>query len=253
MTMKLTILGSGTCVPSIRRAPSGYLLQTEDKTILFDGGSGTLGRIAKTGVIYSSIDTVIYTHFHVDHTAELLPLLFARKYDPSPLISESLNIYGPEGMLDHMRGLETFAGSWVYDKNYISVTELKPSDNIKLGGCTVGCHSTYHQPNSLGYRVESVDGKVFSYTGDTDEGERLIPLLDNADIAVAECSFPDRLKTRGHLTPSEIGRIAQKANIKKLIITHLYPEMDKIDPIPIMKLSFNGEIEIAEDLKEYQI
>jgi len=252
--MKLTILGSGSCVPSKRRAPSGYLLESGTDKILLDGGSGTLRQIAKAGINYSSIQTVMYTHFHVDHTAELLPLLFARKHDPSQLRSKKLNIYGPEGMLEHIIRLDGFAGSWVYkDNDSITIKELKVNDEVMLGGCTVSCHSTYHQPESLGYRFRSDNGKIFSYTGDTDRGERLIPLLQDADIAVAECSFPDSSKARGHLTPSEIAQIAENADVKKLLLTHMYPEMDSVDPIPIIKKYFNGIVELAEDLKEYQI
>ena len=252
--MKLIILGSGTCVPSKRRAPSGYLLESGNDKTLLDGGSGTLRQIAKAGIDYSSVQTVMYTHFHVDHTAELLPLLFSRKHDPSPLLSKKLNIYGPVGMLEHIIRLDGFAGSWVYrDNDSITIKELKANDEIILGGCRVSCHSTYHQSNSLGYRIRSDNGKIFSYTGDTDRGDRLIPLLQDADIAVAECSFPDSSKITGHLTPSELARIAQDAKVKKLLLTHLYPVMDTVEPIPIIQSLFKGNVEITEDLNEYEV
>ena len=252
--MKLTILGSGTCVPSKRRAPSGYLLESGKEIILLDGGSGTLRQIATAGINYRSIATLMYTHFHVDHTAELLPLLFARKHDPAPIKSEKLSIYGPEGMLEYILRLDQFAGSWVYNNNdSITVKELKANEEIILGDCTVSCHSTYHQSNSIGYRFVADNGKIFSYTGDTDAGDRLLPLLQNADIALAECSFPDNSKITGHLTPSELARIAQSARVKKLLLTHLYPVMDSVEPIQIIQSLFNGNVEITEDLNEYEV
>jgi len=252
--MKLTILGSGSCVPSKRRAPSGYLLESGKEILLLDGGSGTLRQIATTGINYGSISTIMYTHFHVDHTAELLPLLFARKHDPSSVISKTLNIYGPEGMLDHILRLDQFAGSWVYHNNdSITVKELKANDEIVLGDCIISCHSTYHQSNSIGYRFVADNGKIFSYTGDTDAGDRLLPLLQDADIALAECSFPDSSKITGHLTPSELARIAQSAKVKKLLLTHLYPVMDSIEPIPIIQGLFEGDVEITEDFNEYEV
>ena len=150
--------------------------------------------------------------------------------------------------------MDGFAGSWVYkDNESITIKELKANDEIILGGCRVSCHSTYHQPNSLGYRFRSDSGKIFSYTGDTDRGDRLIPLLKDADIAVAECSFPDSSKVKGHMTPSEIAQIAESANVKKLLLTHMYPEMDSIDPISVINEYFKGIVELAEDLNEYQI
>ena len=71
MKFGIHILGSGTCVPSVRRAPSGYLMNLNDVYYLFDGGSGTLRQIAAINFDYRLIETIFYTHLHVDHTAEL--------------------------------------------------------------------------------------------------------------------------------------------------------------------------------------
>ena len=79
--MKLTILGSGSLFPYPNRGNSGYLLECSESTILLDGGSGTLRRIADFGLDYSSIDIICYTHLHIDHTFDLIPFLFALKHD----------------------------------------------------------------------------------------------------------------------------------------------------------------------------
>ena len=252
MNFGIHILGSGTCVPSVKRAPSGYLMNLDDVYYLFDGGSGTLRQIAAINIDYNLIETIFYTHLHVDHTAELLPLLFARKYDPSSSKQNTLNIYGPIGILDHIRNLEKLAGKWVYsENNNISVTELTAGSELNLPGGKVKAYGTYHQPNSIGYRVSCNDGRVLCYTGDSDDGEGLIGFLQNASLAIAECSFPDQNKTKGHLTPTELGIIAAKAGIKRLVLTHLYPEMDNIDAVSIIKEHFTGSVELGEDLMEY--
>ena len=252
MKFSIHILGSGTCVPSVKRAPSGYLMNLDDVYYLFDGGSGTLRQIAAINVDYSLIDTIFYTHLHVDHTAELLPLLFARKHDPSATEQKKLNIYGPTGILDHIHYLDKLAGEWVYTaNNNISVTELTAGSELKLPGGKVEAYGTYHQANSIGYRISCDDGRVLCYTGDTDEGEGLIEFLQNASLAIAECSFPDHNKTKGHLTPTELGIIAAKAGVKRLVLTHLYPEMDNIDAVSIIKEHFTGSVELGEDLTEY--
>ena len=132
MNFGIHILGSGTCVPSVKRAPSGYLMNLDDVYYLFDGGSGTLRQIAALNIDYKLIQTIFYTHLHVDHTAELLPFLFARKYDPSSSKQKALNIYGPIGILDHIHKLEKLAGKWVYSDNNISVTELTAGSELNL-------------------------------------------------------------------------------------------------------------------------
>jgi len=254
MNFSVIILGSGTCVPHQDRSQSGYLINLDGRYTLFDSGSGTLNRIASIGVDYKTIENVFYTHLHIDHITDLLPLLFARKYDPLNKKPANLNIYGPVGIKDHLQNLEAIGGSWVYSQNAsITVVELKPGMEIEIQGGKVIPHSTYHQTNSLGFRIETSDGDLFCYTGDTEAGDSVLDLFANADLAISECSFPDYNRKEGHFTPTALSIIAEKAEVKKLLLTHLYPEMDNIDPVSLIKQKFSGAVEIGEDLKEYII
>ena len=78
--MRLTILGSGTLVPVANRCNPGYLLDIANDTILLDSGSGTLRQISSAGRSIWDINQIFYSHLHIDHTNELIPLLFAYKY-----------------------------------------------------------------------------------------------------------------------------------------------------------------------------
>ena len=75
--MKLIILGSGTCVPSLKRSAPGYYLHAEDWQALVDCGSGTLLQLERAGKSYKDIDAVFITHGHPDHFADLMPLVHA--------------------------------------------------------------------------------------------------------------------------------------------------------------------------------
>ncbi|MCH8927555.1 MAG: ribonuclease Z [Candidatus Marinimicrobia bacterium] len=254
MNFSVHILGSGTCVPHKDRSQSGYLINLDGRFMLFDSGSGTLNRIASVGVDYKTIKNVFYTHLHVDHVTDLLPLLFARKHDPLFKEPTELNVYGPLGLIDYLKNLEAIGGSWVYSQNSsINVVELKPGMEIEIHGGKIIPYATYHQPNSLGYRIETVDGDLFSYTGDTEAGDNLLALFDNADLAISECSFRDENRKEGHFTPATLAIIAEKAAVKKLLLTHLYPEMDEIDVVSLIKRNFNGSVEVGKDFKEYII
>lgn len=78
--MKLTILGSGTCVPYARRGSSGYAIELEGASMLLDCGSGATRSLARAGINYLGIDCLFLSHFHPDHTGDLVPFLFATKY-----------------------------------------------------------------------------------------------------------------------------------------------------------------------------
>ncbi len=58
------------------------------------------------------------------------------------------------------------------------------------------------------------------------------------------------MKVPGHLTPSLAGRIATQAGVKKLVLTHFYPECEQVDIAKQCRKTYQGPLELAEDLKE---
>ena len=102
--MRVTILGSGTSMPSMERFPSGILVRSDQATLLVDLGPGVLRRLAATGVTIGEIDAVLLTHYHVDHCADLAPLLFAH-YHPSLQTRKPLRLIGGVGLRRVLTGL----------------------------------------------------------------------------------------------------------------------------------------------------
>ena len=81
--MTVTILGSGTCVPSLDRSSCAVMVAVGGATLLLDSGAGTMRRLLETGKTIFDLSHIIYSHFHPDHTGELVPILFATKYPDS--------------------------------------------------------------------------------------------------------------------------------------------------------------------------
>ena len=86
-----------------------------------------------------------------------------------------------------------------------------------------------HQVNTYSTKVVDKD-KTFVYSGDTGyQGNSLVRLAEEADILLCEATFL-RGQTRlsdNHLYAYEAARIAKEANVRKLILTHFFPEIDK--------------------------
>ena len=78
--IKATILGSGTCVPSLERSSCSVLLELESARIVMDLGPGTMRRLLEAGVEIFDVTHVFISHFHPDHTGELVPFIFSCKY-----------------------------------------------------------------------------------------------------------------------------------------------------------------------------
>ena len=106
---------------------------------------------------------------------------------------------------------------------------------------------------SRGYRFECTQGKILAVSGDTDYCDEMIALGKEADLMILECSVPDNMKLKGHLTPTECGKLGKKANCRKLCLTHFYPVCDQKDLREKCSNEYVGELFLAEDLMEFEL
>jgi len=250
--MHLTILGSGTGVPSLTRGSPGALVTYAGTIIMLDSGPGTLQKMLHAGVTYKDINYVLYSHVHPDHVADLVALIFACKYQDDPR-TKDLHIIGGPRFRSYFDGLARLYGRWVTPDTFqIYITEVG-ADTVYVGPLWVSTLPLQHARESVGYRIESPEKKVVAYSGDTDYCENLVVLAQEADVLVVEASFPEGHKIPGHLTPSLAGRAARTARCRRLVLTHLYPPCDETDVVEACRREYGGEIVLAEDLMTIKI
>jgi len=254
--MQITVLGSGTGLPSLRRASPGLLVEAAGLRVLMDAGPGTLRQLLKAGVEPQDIDFLCFTHHHPDHTLDLLAFLFASKNPLIRLRKGPFVVVGARGMRMWLKKAEALYGSSVVPPaGAMEILELDPgSDEIALSsGLTLTAAPMEHRPESLGFRLRDAQGRVMGYSGDTDVCDSLVELGRNAHVLVLECSTPDDEKVPGHLTPSLAGAMAHRANARTLVLTHFYPPCDEIDVATHCRRHFNGDIIVAEDLMKIDV
>lgn len=241
--LRLTLLGTGTIRSQDGRACTSILLESSESTFLIDCGSGSWLRLHELKRGINHIDHIFLTHFHPDHISDLIPLLFSRYHAISPP-SHAVRIYGAPGLIKLYKGLSEAFGVWMNDSRF-QVTELtKPLSQIS--DFQVTNFALNHAPESIGYRFKKAQ-KVISISGDSGPCPELIELCRNADIAILECSFPDDQPDEHHLTPSRAGQIARQAGVKKLILSHFYPEVLRENIMLQASRNFSGEIQLAKD------
>ncbi|EFK06053.1 conserved hypothetical protein [delta proteobacterium NaphS2] len=105
-----------------------------------------------------------------------------------------------------------------------------------------------HTPRSLAYRLENANGKSVVISGDTDYSDAIIRLAQGADLLILKAALPDNQPLKGHLTPSLAGRMAHLAGVKRLVLTHFYPECLRTDIAAQCRRTWQGELTLAEDL-----
>ncbi|MCI1985690.1 MAG: MBL fold metallo-hydrolase [Lactobacillus sp.] len=216
--MKLTILGYYGGYPDHGIGTSAYLVQSGDFNLLLDAGSGAL--LALESVLDPlQLDAVLLTHYHHDHTADFGVLQYyyqlhsgAKKHSPLP-------VYG------HTKDPLNFAaltfGSFTQGQGYTADTTLS------LGPLTLTFLETQHPVPAFAVRiVENATGRILVNTSDTRAFSGLAPFAQGADVLLADTNFlADKPQPRWHLTAPEAGALAQKAGVKRLVLTHLPQEV----------------------------
>ena len=246
-------MGSGVGVPDARRGYPGLVIDCEDITLLADMGPGNMRQLARAGFTYDDIDVIVITHFHPDHSLDLASFLFACKYPAHPR-RRRLTVIGPSGLKRYYESLIGIFGDSIRPLDFeVDIIE-KESGRIRLDGIEVTVSPVRHSDSAIGIRVKDERrGTKLAYSGDTDYCRQIVELARECDLAVLECSFPDEYKVDGHLTPSYAGRIAREAEVKKLVLTHIYPVLEERDILKGVSAVYGGRITVAKDLMKLHV
>jgi ribonuclease BN (tRNA processing enzyme) len=244
----LTVVGSGTLVPSARRSTPALCLVEGDLQITVDGGSGTLRRQAELGIDFRRTHTLLFTHVHPDHTLDLLHFLFASSYAPPAPREEPVRLIGPRGFAAFVEAYREGIRSWTRGgEGGIDLREVEDGETVDLPGIRVEAVGQEHAVRDLGYRFTDARGRCAAFTGDTGANPGLVALARDADVFVCECSGDADHPMEGHLTAPEAGRAAAEAGARQLVLSHLYPMPDDRRRVAEAAAHFGGPIHLAED------
>ncbi|MCQ9208171.1 MAG: MBL fold metallo-hydrolase, partial [Omnitrophica bacterium] len=230
----------------LKRNASGLIVKIENENLLFDTGPGIIRKLLELGITYHDIDYIFYTHFHTDHTLDLATFLFAAKYALS-LRTKRLTVIGPKGLGRFYTNLLSLYTDVISPEDYKVALREITEQTLDFGAYKITTMPMLHAPESLGYRIESA-GKTVVYSGDTDSCENIVKLGQGADVLILDCSFPDQMKVKGHLTAGEAGQIAKECKCKKLVLSHLYPVCRQEQIAEQAKKTFKGKVAVAQDL-----
>ncbi len=231
--IELHILGAGGAVPTPTHGPAAYWLVVDGQGVLLDPGPGALVRLVRQPGAPDSVDdvdTVLLSHLHLDHTADLAPLLFASHSvlarNPRPL-----RLWGPPGLATYLGKLGEVYGDWLAPRaRELVVRELAAGDVLPLGpaGGRVTSFAANHDESRfggvcLGFRVVDAAGAVLTYSGDTGPCPELTAAARGSQVLVVECSTPDELASPGHMCPSRVAELCRETRPGRVVLTHLYP------------------------------
>lgn len=246
--MRLTTIGTGTAAPHPSRVSAAHLLESGANRILLDCGSGSVHRMAQLGVPWSEITHVAISHFHTDHISDLPLLIMGWHWGQLPPRSAPVTVLGPIGTTGLLERMAALHGEWVLAPGFqVIVEELTPEKAISLpDGVVISTHRVPHTDESVAYSI--AEGfKRFVYTGDTGVSDSLGEWAQDCDLLLAECSLPDSMAIREHLTPRQAGSLAAQAKARRLVLTHLYPPVELVDIGSQVAEHYGGPTIVATD------
>ncbi len=248
--MTITVVGSGTVVPTLARASSSYWVEHRGETVCFDFGSGSLRRMLEHGLEPWNLDNLVISHIHPDHTADLVPFLFALNYAPEPWKRERpLRLVAPTGFRTFLDRLGK-AWEWVEPKGFELRLEEVDDQKILLAGEALSVYRVEHGGlEARAYRFGS-----FCYSGDTKPCRGLSLAAEGAELLLCECALSASMERRGdHMKSDEVGRLAQEAGVGRLVLTHLYPQLEVETLLEEARSHFQGPVEAARDGAVYTL
>ena len=250
--MNLTVVGTGTASLRLRRRQSCVVVETGAETLVFDLGFRAVRGMRHAGIHPTCVDRVFFTHFHGDHTVDVVPFLFWRRFGAgdtgSATPSRPFSMSGPEPFLRLWRWHSRSWGRWLLGSHPAEVSELPRGHGgpLELPGCCVTWAPSDHRPESIAYRLDTDRGS-FVYTGDTGYAKSVVELARGAETVLIDCTFPDERPFPGHLTPSGVARIASEAGVGRVVLTHISPQAERLDLVSEVARGYAGEVMVAED------
>ena len=281
--LAVQVLGSGGPHAGGTRASAGYLVWREGKALaMVDVGGGTFLRFGEAGAQLKDLSLLAISHVHPDHVADLPALLWL-----SELARQTpLRIAGPSGagpfpafdvfvrrLFDAETGAFPILGGTLGARgqgvrlDVVSVDAAPGTSSVVPtdGALEVTAIGVPHgNVPSLAYRIR-VGGRSIVFGSDQNGTDpRFSEFAQGADLMVLHLGLSQRAPeplAQLHARPATLGLVAQRAQPKHLVLSHLMhgppavptPEwfslFDLGQAVAEVRKHYSGPIDVAVDLQ----
>lgn len=279
---RVTLLGTGSPAPIMRRFGPGVLIQAGGKTLLIDSGRGTTQRLLQSGLKLGQVDALFLTHLHSDHIVGIPDLWLTGWLEASYAQRKGpFVVFGPSGTQALMSGLSR-AYDWdikarIADQNLdpnsikSQVTEFKEGVIYDQGGVKVTAievdHGDLLKP-AFGFRVDYA-GRSVTVSGDTKFSENLIKHANGTDLVIHQVASAreELLKLPAfkaimahHTSPEEAGTLFTRVKPKLAVYYHFVllgtpavPSVTEKEVFDLTRKTYSGPLLIGEDLMAFRL
>ena len=248
--MRLTVLGCAGSFPGPESACSAYLVEAQGFRLLIDFGSGSLSALQRYADL-DSVDAIMLTHLHCDHMLDACSYVVVRRYGPDGP-KPPVPVYAPMGAAERISAAYSADNEPLDD--VFTFYGLQPG-TFPIGPFTVTVDRVNHPIETYGVRVEQ-GGRVLAYSSDTAPCESLLRLAAGADLFLCEASYLDGMDNPPdlHLTGGEAGEAATKADVGRLLLTHLVPAWgSEASTVEAACAAYAGPVDVVRPGSRYDL
>jgi ribonuclease BN (tRNA processing enzyme) len=223
--VKVRFLGSGDAFGSGGRFQTCIHLEVGASRLLLDCGASSLIAMRRFGVDPQAIDAVILSHLHGDHFGGVPFLILDGQFNRR---TRPLVVAGPPGVEPRVReAMEVFfpGSSRIERKFETRFLELGDRVAVPIGPVSVTGFEVSHASGAPPFALRVAgEGKVVTYSGDTEWTESLIDAVSGADLFIAEALFYDK-RIKYHLDLATLLRNRTRLDCRRLVLTHMGRDM----------------------------
>lgn len=252
--MRITILGNGAACPGPGGACSGFLVTEGKVNLLVDCGTGVVSNLQRHLDLRDVTDIVI-THMHADHFIDLIPYRYALRYGLEPRTGSRVRLHlPPDGHRTLAHVVEVYAESETFISEVFQVNEYDPANSLNLSPLTIQFVPVRHYIPTWGLTIAG--SKKLAYSSDSGQCPELRQVADGADLFICNigaCLESEITSFWGHLKAAEAGALAREANVKRLLLSHLWPDCKHGWNLGKASKTFDGPVEMAEICRTYDL
>jgi len=244
------VLGCSAAYPGPDGACSGYLVQEGKTNLLVDCGTGVLSNLQQV-IALDWVDSVVISHLHADHFFDLIPFRYALR---RPIYRETHpRLYLPPGGREALRkAVAAFDRSPDFFSRHFHIEEYDPRAEIRAGKLEIQFTFVKHYIPS--YAMTISGSKKLVYSADSGICDELAEIASGADLFLCEAARCSRSDGEwGHMLASDAAKIARSARVKRLILTHFWPDNDYSMELERAGKTFGKGLEKANVLQTYTV
>lgn len=264
MKPELIMLGTGHAMVT-KCYNTCFAIRNEDEYFLVDagGGNGILSQLEKARIPFGKIRSMFLTHAHTDH---ILGAVWMIRKAASMMLSETYHggftIYCHDESARILKEIceLTLAGKFLkFLGNKIRIREVRDGEEKEISGMNIrffDIHSA--KAKQFGFRADWQEDISLACLGDEPYNSVCRPYVEGADWLLCEafCLYGMRdifhPYEKHHSTALDAGNLAEKLNIKNLVLYHTEDtdlKNRKKQYTKEAKLLFSGNIFVPDDLE----